>query len=115
MRVLVCGGRDYAEAPALSYVLAGVTKGHERVVVIHGGATGADALSGKWAHAHGHRCELYHADWAKYGKAAGPVRNREMIYEGRPDLVVAFAGGKGTANMVSQAKAAGIRVIEVDA
>jgi hypothetical protein len=51
------------------------------------------------------------ADWRKYGAAAGPIRNQRML-EGPPDIVVAFAGGKGTADMVQRARAAGIAVIE---
>ena len=53
-----------------------------------------------------------HADWEKHGKAAGPKRNKRML-EWKPDLVVAFPGGKGTANMVQQARQAGVEVIEV--
>ena len=52
-------------------------------------------------------------DWEKHGRAAGPIRNKLMLDEGRPDLVVAFPGGRGTANMVKQASAASVEVIEV--
>lgn len=61
---------------------------------------------------HGISAEGFPADWRKYGKSAGPLRNQQMIDEGKPDLVVAFPGGTGTADMVRRAKAAGIRVIE---
>lgn len=56
----------------------------------------------------------FEADWHTHGRAAGPIRNRRMIEEGKPDLVVAFPGGRGTANMVNQARAAGIEVREVE-
>ena len=46
-------------------------------------------------------------------RGAGPERNARMLAEGRPDLVVAFPGGTGTADMVRRAKAAGVRVVEV--
>ena len=49
--------------------------------------------------------EEFKADWDKFGRAAGPIRNAQMLREGKPDLVVAFPGGRGTANMVAQAKA----------
>lgn len=52
------------------------------------------------------------ADWDKYGKRAGYLRNVQMLDEGKPDLVVAFPGGKGTAMMVKLAKERGVRVIE---
>lgn len=82
-------------------------------VIIHGAATGADSLANRWAVVNWVRSEEYPADWKKHGAAAGPIRNQRMIDEGKPDLVVAFPGGKGTADMVSRAKAAGVRVIEV--
>lgn len=52
------------------------------------------------------------ADWSKYGKAAGPMRNQKMLDEYKPDLVVALPGGRGTADMVSRARVAGVEVIE---
>ena len=52
------------------------------------------------------------ADWKRHGRAAGPIRNGEMLKD-RPDLVVAFPGGKGTANMVTQATNAGIEIVLV--
>lgn len=58
--------------------------------------------------------EKYPAQWDIYGKQAGVLRNLQMITEGKPDVVVAFPGGAGTANMVRQARAYRIRVIEVE-
>lgn len=57
--------------------------------------------------------EAFPADWAAYDRAAGPIRNARMIAEGKPDIVLAFPGGRGTANMVAQARKAGVRVIEI--
>jgi hypothetical protein len=51
------------------------------------------------------------ADWHWHGRAAGPIRNQKMLDWG-PDLVVAFAGGDGTACMMRLARAAGVEVIE---
>jgi hypothetical protein len=56
---------------------------------------------------------MFPADWEKYGKAAGPIRNQQILVEGKPDLVVAFQGGRGTANMVSRAQQAGVPVVEI--
>lgn len=108
MRTLVCGGRDFADWRYLCRMLdgAGVT------LVIHGGAAGADTLAGRWAASRGVPAEVYPADWSRWGRAAGPRRNREMLGRGCPDVVVAFAGGRGTANMVGQARAAGVPVVE---
>jgi YspA, cpYpsA-related SLOG family len=79
---------------------------------MQGGARGADALAKDWAMTHPDikRFEIK-ADWKRYGNAAGPIRNQRMLEWG-PDLVVAFAGGTGTAGMVALARAAGVPVIE---
>lgn len=56
---------------------------------------------------------VYHADWNAHGRSAGPIRNAKMLAEGKPDLVVAFPGGKGTAHMVGIARKAGVPVVEM--
>lgn len=91
---------------------------HGPLVVVHGGATGADAIANAWAFAQraaGREVyvECYPAEWAKYGKAAGPIRNQKMLMETSPDLVLAFPGGKGTADMVARAKCCEIPVRQV--
>lgn len=108
MRILVCGGRKFNDPVIVNATLDAVhaTKGID--VLIQGGADGADWLARMWAKNNNIRCEQYHAEWAKHGKAAGPIRNQQMIDEGKPDLFVAFPGGKGTADMVKRLKAAGI-------
>lgn len=115
-RVLVCGGRDYDNEVALGIRLSHVDMKRGPIsLLIHGGARGADALAGAWAAMNGIASKCYPADWAQYGRPAGPLRNQRMIDEGRPDLVVAFPGGQGTADMVRRARAAGVEVIEVGA
>jgi hypothetical protein len=56
---------------------------------------------------------MFPAQWDRYGEAAGPIRNAWMLEFGKPDLVVAFPGGRGTADMISKARKAGIEVCEV--
>jgi hypothetical protein len=113
MRVLVCGGRDYDDWATFCSVMEDV----KPTFIIEGRAKGADTMAWKWArHNLGKGSEFsvsFKANWGKHGKAAGPIRNRQMLEEGKPDLVVAFKGGKGTANMVKQAKSAGVEVLEV--
>ena len=83
-------------------------------VVIHGAAGGVDEQAMIAAQTlPGVKHLPFQADWNAHGRAAGPIRNKRMLDEGRPELVVAFPGGRGTANMVKQAKAAGVKVIEV--
>jgi hypothetical protein len=111
MRVLVCGGRDFHDEEQMQNVLeAYLVQGD---TVIHGAARGADALAGDVAgRILGYTVEVYPADWAKYGKSAGPIRNQQMLDTG-PELVIAMPGGRGTADMIGRAQRAGVKVIEV--
>ena len=113
MNVLVCGGRDYADARALNEALDALHR--ERVVtrLIHGAARGADSLAAAWARSRGIPALAFPADWKKDGQAAGFVRNARMLRGGRPELVVAFPGGRGTVHMVGLAKAAGVPVRQI--
>jgi len=78
--------------------------------LIQGGADGVDKFAGGWAaFKPGIVRYVCHAEWDKYGRMAGPIRNCRML-EWKPDLVVAFPGGAGTANMVKQAEAAGVKI-----
>ena len=83
------------------------------ITIIEGGAKGADSAAADFALCAFCKLEEYNAEWDKYGKAAGFLRNKAMLDEGKPDLVVAFPGGKGTANMVSLAEAAGVEVMKI--
>lgn len=114
MRVLVCGGRNYTDNIRISTVLTDIDCNHGITALIHGGAAGADRIAWTWALAGKIPVESYPAEWGKHGYAAGPKRNAQMLAEGKPDLVVAFPGGKGTVDMVSRAKAAGVEVMEID-
>ena len=113
MRVLVCGGRDYTDKDALYAYLDLLHSVQPIEVVIHGAARGADSLGAQWAKDRGIKVDPYPADWKRHPKAAGPIRNQQMLDEGKPDLVVAFAGGRGTADMVRRSIAAGVKVREV--
>lgn len=82
--------------------------------IIHGGATGADTCADDWCVINFHtNVRVYPADWNKYGKRAGIIRNIEMLDKETPDMVLAFPGGVGTAHMVREARARGIEVREV--
>jgi UDP-N-acetylmuramoylalanine-D-glutamate ligase len=115
-RILVCGGRDYFNYAKVCEVMNNLwSKQTTPMVVIEGGARGADTLARLWAKTNNHvEVNTYPADWKSYGRAAGAIRNKQMLDEGKPDLVVAFPGGSGTADMVKRAKKAGIEVVEID-
>ena len=125
MRILVCGGRKYDRTDIVNVCLDTLKqKWGDDLVIIQGGANGADRLAKLWAKANNVRCEEYRADWdnishpharlktrkdgSKYDANAGHRRNQQMIDEGKPDLFVAFPGGPGTADMVQRLRKAGI-------
>lgn len=113
MRVLVCGGRDYTDRDCVFAVLTKLHLEQGISVVIHGTARGADALAARWAAETGVSCEEYPPDWDRDGRAAGPIRNATMLKNGKPNMVVAFPGGRGTADMVRIAERAGVNVVKV--
>jgi hypothetical protein len=99
--------------PALSRIQTDLRRTRGITVLIAGGARGADTLAEEWAKAQGIQCEVYMADWEGLGRKAGPIRNQQMLDEGKPDLVIAFPGGRGTADMVRRAREAGVETVEV--
>jgi hypothetical protein len=112
-RLLVCGGRDYADRGHVFATLDRVTAKRPIGLVIHGAARGADTLAGAWATERKVEAWAFPANWQKHGKAAGHLRNQAMLTHGKPNGVVAFPGGSGTADMVARANSAGITVMEV--
>lgn len=117
--VLVCGGRDYDDELVfdhlMDYLLAGFKKRYpnDDMVIVHGGARGADTLADLWAKSRKVPVIAVPADWETHGKAAGVIRNAEMLKKWKPQIVIAFPGGRGTAHMVSIARKAGVHVHEV--
>lgn len=109
MKVLVCGGRDYRDWGHVERVLNDL-RAQGMTEICQGGAAGADALAISWAIRKGVPCKTYHANWSRYGKAAGPKRNEQMLREFNPDMIVAFPGGNGTQDMVRRATDAGKHV-----
>ena len=108
----MCGGRDFNDRARLFDKLDGLLikyGGFE--VVIHGKAKGADSLAELWARSRKVPVKSFAADWDKFGKAAGPIRNQQMLEEGKPNLVVAFPGGRGTQDMITRSRRRRIEII----
>lgn len=126
MKVLVCGGRDYDDEAAVWRALDAIDRKTRIDCVLHGACgwdagdedpddeelRGADRWAHGWANARHRATETRAAFWRRDGRSAGPRRNAELL-EARPDVVVAFPGGKGTADMIRRARKAGVRVVEV--
>ena len=112
MRVLCCGDRNWSSYKIIRRELE---KLRSDTIIIEGCANGADSISGDIASEIGYRLLEFPADWNKYGRAAGPIRNKQMLDEGKPDLVLAFhsniENSRGTKNMIEQAKKRGIVII----
>lgn len=140
-RILVCGGRDYGRQwngtewvvnehevhrlyRVLEIAIRNCREGDETrpVVIIHGAARGADSLAASFVEycrrnpsfgIDNIREDAYPADWDRYRKAAGPIRNQQMLTESQPHVIVAFKGGNGTADMIRIGRKAGVPVYEV--
>ena len=109
MRLLVTGGRDYADRAHVWATLDAIHAAAPITVLVHGACpAGADRHAAEWATVRDVQQEPHPADWRRFGRAAGPVRNQEMADDGA-DVFVAFEGGTGTADMIRRAEAAGIR------
>ncbi len=111
--VLVCGGRDYYDRATVRARLDTLHAMRPIGCVVTEGAAGADHWAENWAIDNGIDRRFFGADWDKHKRAAGPIRNKQMLVEGKPDLVLAFPGGKGTRDMIAQARRAGVQVFEV--
>lgn len=121
MKVAITGTREVAPfhvlrvCATLDDLLAGRLTGDVAPLsLIIGDANGVDAVAREWARQRDVPHEVYLADWITIGAAAGPARNRRMLICGEPDLLIAFPGGKGTANMVAAATKLGVRVLRVE-
>lgn len=119
MNILLCGSRDWNDFITIKTYLEKLNNSDNQIqkpiTIIHGGCKGADSIAGYIAAQLGFQVRVYKADWSKYGKAAGPIRNQQMLDEGKPNLVVVFHNAledsKGTLDMVTRAKKIGIDVI----
>lgn len=115
VRILVCGGRAFMDYEKMDVEISKALEvefreGRWPPIFICGAARGADSLIIDWAARNGFECIEYPADWEKYGPSAGPRRNQQMLDEGKPDIVIAFPGGKGTQDMTRRAMRAGVPV-----
>lgn len=107
LRLLICGDRNWSNGDDIREVIAKF----KPALVIEGEANGADTLARLSADTLGIEVAKYPADWQRYGRAAGPIRNSQMLKEGNPDVVVGFHykidESKGTRDMLTRAKKAG--------
>lgn len=131
MRVLITGSRTWLDQGTVHKAIAATVKQHffgydaepskkemesvfRRVTIVHGGARGADNIADEFARDHGMRVEVFHPDWEKHGKKAGPIRNQEMVTsKPKPDVCLAFLAdnsSRGTEGTIKLARRKGIDV-----
>lgn len=114
MKMLICGSRNWDDAYPIYLTLAGAKAAEtaqDPLILIHGAAVGADSVAGKMANLLGIPTKEFPADWNTFGKAAGPIRNQQMLDENTVDVVHAFRlSGKsnGTDDMIRRSRDAGI-------
>lgn len=117
-RVVICGGRDFNDYAFAEFclnwiLLKKIEEGYD-IVVVSGGARGADKIGECWARSKGFEIDVHPADWDRYGKQAGYLRNVEMVDS--CDGVVAFWDGesKGTKHTIDYANKKGVPCIVVN-
>ena len=125
-RVLICGGRNFGlldDGAIDPKVSRNIFKLFDAIIeykfptktveIISGMAPGADTYGVIYAKERGLVLHEFWADWHTYGRSAGPIRNHKMLFDGRPDLVIALAGGAGTRHMKAISMDYGVEVLEV--
>lgn len=108
--ILFTGGRDFSDVARVEKVLDGLLANFPSAAFAQGGARGADRLVREWCKKRGQPCITMDAQWDAHGNSAGPIRNQWMLEYLRPNFLVAFPGGTGTADMVRRARAQGVNV-----
>jgi cell division ATPase FtsA len=111
MKILVCGSRDWDDFDAIANRLCKYAADILPVVILHGGAAGADGIAGAAARLLRFEVRVFRPDWSEHGKRAGILRNLQMLDE-QPDLVIAFQrnGSRGTQHTINEARRRGIPV-----
>ena len=112
-KVIIAGSRGFTDYNKLKHACDNILGGlypNLPIAIISGTSSGCDALGERYAHERGYALQRHPADWKKYGKAAGPIRNRKMAENA--DVLIAFWNGrsKGTKNMIETAKKFGLIV-----
>ncbi len=111
MNIVVTGGRAYKDVLKFDSIL---NQFRINTIFVGDCPTGADLFARTYARMKDIHFITFNADWDKHGKAAGPIRNKQMLEAaGKDTLVIAFPGGRGTANTVNTAKELGMMVLQV--
>ena len=115
--IIIAGGRDFTDKTHAFKRLDDFnrwakTQGYDLTTIIHGDASGADRIGRDWGNHHKLNVLPFPAYWDIYGNSAGPIRNNLMLDQ-KPDFVITFSGGRGTAHMKRISKKAGVKVFSL--
>ena len=120
LRIIIAGTRTFHDYDKLRHVMSEIAGNipKDNIEIVSGGCSGADRLAEVFARRNGISLKVFRADWKKYGRAAGPIRNRDMAeYVGATGFLVAFWDGKsrGTKHMIETGTERGlwVRVVMV--
>lgn len=106
--VLICGSRNWKNSDAINQQLKNIIENYppSNTIIIHGDCQGADKLGAKLASNFGYNIRAYPAEWNKYGKGAGPIRNEKMLKDNNVNLTLAFCDSlsesRGTLDMIKK-------------
>ena len=105
MRVVVGGSRSFTDYGTLEKYLDTCLQDCTEITILSGHCQGADLMAERYAAERGIKVMIFAANWRRYGRAAGPIRNREMVE--CSDVVIAFWDGKsrGTRSLIEYARA----------
>lgn len=112
-KLVVAGSRSFVDFDRLSADLDHLLsqKSPDEVEIVSGGAVGADALAERYARSRGLSLRVFPADWRRWGRVAGPIRNHQMAAYADAAVVYWDGCSRGSADMISSASAAGLRVV----
>ena len=121
-KLIICGGRGFSDYELLKLIADNLLEKHDlspdEVEVISGHCDGADKLGERYADEHSMKCAIFPAEWQKYGKCAGPIRNTQMIeyaFDAELPMVIAFMNERtrGTMDTVKKAEKKGFEVVKI--
>ena len=110
MKAIIAGGRDFIGNKKHINFLDAVFREYEINTVVTGGARGADEFGYQYARHNGVSVFVFNADWDKYGRGAGPIRNEQMA--ALADMYILFPGSRGTYDMKCRASNHRLKIIE---
>lgn len=110
MKIIVAGSRDFENYELLKNKLDKLLINQKEVQIVSGGCRGTDKLGERYAKENGYSLKIFKADWGKYGKKAGPLRNKQMAEYAEGLVAFYKEGSKGTKNMIEEAGKMGLKI-----